>query len=199
MSNQQTIRISICDHILYITPSQKNAVEAFLEQEYSQPSVVKFSHPCSTSQGGRWPKLENDVSLRRLLILNQHSSRTLFNRPPDSSLLQLFNPHSSAPSPLRVPIRLAMPSRKAMLGNGVLTQPKPAVASKLPTTLQFPLVVLLSFSTSVVLFSAASAFTGLELATVSSRIENTWEVLAFPAWRIFELAVGWFMRFDGMC
>jgi hypothetical protein len=91
-----------------------------------------------------------------------------------------------------------MPSRNAMVGNGAVKLHKPAVASKLPTPLQFPLVILLSFSTSFVLFSAASAFTGLELASVSSRIENPWEVLIFPAWRIVELAVGWFMRFDGM-
>jgi hypothetical protein len=84
-----------------------------------------------------------------------------------------------------------------MNGNGAVVLPKQPAASGLPTALQFPLVILLSFSTSYFLCSAASAFTGLELSTVSARVEDPIVILAFPAWRIFELAVGWYMRFDG--
>jgi hypothetical protein len=90
-----------------------------------------------------------------------------------------------------------MAPRIVSRGNGQVTLPKPAVASKLPTPLQFPLVILISFSASYFLFSAASAFTGMELSTVSRRIENPLEILAFPAWRVVELAVAWFLHFDG--
>ncbi|KAF2432021.1 hypothetical protein EJ08DRAFT_732776 [Tothia fuscella] len=87
------------------------------------------------------------------------------------------------------------------MGNGSVRIPsKTPVASsstRLPSVLQFPLVVLLSFSASYILLSGASAFTKLGLASVSRRIEDGWwRILAFPLWRIVELAVGWFGGYD---
>ncbi|TID24495.1 hypothetical protein E2P81_ATG02800 [Venturia nashicola] len=71
-------------------------------------------------------------------------------------------------------------------------------ASKLPQPLQYILVVILSFTASLALYSACAIFTKFELSTVSRRVNDPLEALIFPAWRIIELAVGWFARYDDL-
>jgi hypothetical protein len=85
------------------------------------------------------------------------------------------------------------------MGNGSvkIASPPPGASSKLPSKLQFPLVALLSFSTSYVLLSITGVLTRYELAGVSRRINDGWQIAAFPAWRTVELAVGWFAGYDG--
>jgi len=73
-----------------------------------------------------------------------------------------------------------------------------ASRTRLPHTLQFFLVVILSFSASAGLYSVGSIFTKYELSTISRSVKETWEVLLFPAWRIVELAVGWYAHYDDL-
>jgi len=56
-------------------------------------------------------------------------------------------------------------------------------ASKLPRPLQFPLVVILSLSSSALLYSFAAEYTAGELAVVSRSLNNWWEVGLLVAWR----------------
>jgi len=85
------------------------------------------------------------------------------------------------------------------MANGAHELPQaPRVAtSRLPSMLQFPLVVLISFSASFILFSAGSQVTNFELSKVSRSVNDVGGVLAVPARRMVELAVGWYMRYDG--
>lgn len=71
--------------------------------------------------------------------------------------------------------------------------------SKLPRPLQFLLVVILSFTATLGLYSACNIFTKFELSGVSRRVNDPLEALIFPAWRIIELGVGWYARYDGEC
>ncbi|KAE9974827.1 hypothetical protein BLS_002879, partial [Venturia inaequalis] len=68
--------------------------------------------------------------------------------------------------------------------------------SKLPQPLQYMLVVILSFTTSLGLYSACAIFTKFELSGVSRSVNDPFEALIFPAWRIIELGIAWFARYD---
>ena len=69
--------------------------------------------------------------------------------------------------------------------------------SHIPRPLQFVLVVILSFTTTLGLYSAFGPFTKYELAGVSRKISDPVEALIITAWRIVELGVGWYARYDG--
>lgn len=70
-------------------------------------------------------------------------------------------------------------------------------ASRLPASLQFPLIVLLSFSISSVGYSFLNESTLGELATITKAPESSFEVTILALWRILELGVGWFGNLDG--
>lgn len=72
------------------------------------------------------------------------------------------------------------------------------VASKLPSFMQFPLIILLSFSFTFTLYTFASEFTGYELSSLSREVQSDLQVFAAIGWRITEMAVGWYAGFDGM-
>ena len=59
----------------------------------------------------------------------------------------------------------------------------PLRASKLPPPIQFPLVVILSLSSSALLYSFAAEYTAGELATISRSLIEWWEVGALVGWR----------------
>jgi hypothetical protein len=59
----------------------------------------------------------------------------------------------------------------------------PLRASKLPRPIQFPLVVILSLSSSALLYSFAAEYTSGELATISRILDKWWEVGALVGWR----------------
>lgn len=60
----------------------------------------------------------------------------------------------------------------------------PVRASKLPSFVRFPLLVLLNLSLSTLLYSLAAPYIGLELARVSRRLDGRWEDAAVLAgWR----------------
>ncbi|KAB5570230.1 hypothetical protein GE09DRAFT_1055101 [Coniochaeta sp. 2T2.1] len=69
--------------------------------------------------------------------------------------------------------------------------------SKIPASLQFPLIVLLSFSLSSLGYSFLNESTRGELATVTKAPESNFEVTLLAVWRILELGLGWFGNLDG--
>lgn len=71
------------------------------------------------------------------------------------------------------------------------------VASKLPSFMQFPLVILLSFSFTFTLYTFASEFTGYELSSLSREVQSDLQIFAAIGWRIAEMAIGWYAGFDG--
>lgn len=75
----------------------------------------------------------------------------------------------------------------------------PVRSSKLPRILRFPLLVTLSLTLSSLLYSFSSQLlkTEGELASVSRRLDQWWEVGALLGWRTFELALGWWGGYDG--
>ncbi|KAJ4391395.1 hypothetical protein N0V93_005012 [Gnomoniopsis smithogilvyi] len=85
----------------------------------------------------------------------------------------------------------------------VATREIPAVLvdqrkSSLPSLLRFPLVAILSFSISSLGYSFINEFTRGELATVMRTLDTTREVNIMTAWRLAELALGWFANFDSV-
>lgn len=73
------------------------------------------------------------------------------------------------------------------------------VTRKLPTAVQLLLVIVLSFSTSYVLFQTLGPLTDWELGNVSKRTNNPWDYAVFPLLKVVELSVGWLAGFDGAC
>jgi len=86
-------------------------------------------------------------------------------------------------------------------------------ASKVPTPLRFPLLVLLSLTLSSLLYSFTVEYVAADLAGVSSTLDQ-WEVCGLVAWRTYviqtvprypkvsnryriELGIGWFGGYDG--
>jgi len=69
--------------------------------------------------------------------------------------------------------------------------------SRIPPYLRFPLVVILSTSLSVALYSYMPRLTGLQLSTASREINGVDEALARVGWRVAELGVAWWFGLDG--
>lgn len=72
----------------------------------------------------------------------------------------------------------------------------PAIASKIPKPLRFPLLVALNLSLSSLLYTAVSPFTKGDLATVSGYRDQWWEIGGLLGWKAVELAMGWFGGYD---
>ncbi|KAF1986837.1 hypothetical protein K402DRAFT_311293, partial [Aulographum hederae CBS 113979] len=70
--------------------------------------------------------------------------------------------------------------------------------SRLPPAVRFPLLIVLTTSANSILFSLASPFLGLELATISRSLNEPWQVIATLAWAVFSLAVPWVMKLDDL-
>ncbi|KAJ9155086.1 glycogen debranching enzyme protein [Pleurostoma richardsiae] len=66
----------------------------------------------------------------------------------------------------------------------------------LPKPLQFPLVAILSLSISSLGYSILNEYTEGELANISRTLDSWPEIALLALWRLFELALGWFARFD---
>ncbi|KXT09441.1 hypothetical protein AC579_5984 [Pseudocercospora musae] len=69
-------------------------------------------------------------------------------------------------------------------------------ASHVPTLIKFPLLVLLTFSLSSLLYSLVADFTGPELASVSRDLSAGWHIAVMVGWKLVELGIAWYMRFD---
>lgn len=70
-------------------------------------------------------------------------------------------------------------------------------ASRLPKQVQFPLIVILSFSMSSLGYSMLNEGTKGELVAIAKAPESKYQVALLAAWRIFELAIGWYGNLDG--
>jgi hypothetical protein len=81
-----------------------------------------------------------------------------------------------------------MPSRKAVSDKALAVVrhgEAPIRASKLPTFLRFPLLVLLSLTLSSLLYSFVAEYMEGDLASVSRRLDMWWEVGALVGWRTY--------------
>jgi hypothetical protein len=78
-----------------------------------------------------------------------------------------------------------------------VAHPRPAPKSRVPSTLQFPLVVTLSLILSALMYSFIAEITPGDLAAISKHSESWAEVTGLLAWKVVELAIYWFGGFDG--
>jgi hypothetical protein len=69
--------------------------------------------------------------------------------------------------------------------------------SQIPSALRFPLVVILSFSLSSLLFSLVAEMTAGDLAAISKHTESWVEIAGLLSWKVVQLAVCWYGGFDG--
>ena len=76
--------------------------------------------------------------------------------------------------------------------------PSAITSMSYPRPLRFPTAVILSFALSASMYSFAADATDYELAGVSRRIDETWQVGGLLGWKVVELAVAWFRDYDGM-
>ena len=80
-----------------------------------------------------------------------------------------------------------MPSRRDKTSDKAPTIVFPSNAplrvSRLPRSVQFPLVVILSLVSSALLYSFVAEYTAGELAAVSRNLEEWWEIGALLGWR----------------
>ena len=73
----------------------------------------------------------------------------------------------------------------------------PLPRSQIPVSLQFPLVVVLSFSLSTLLYSLIAEIGTGELASISKHLESWLDAAGLLGWKAVLLAVCWFGGFDG--
>lgn len=86
-------------------------------------------------------------------------------------------------------------SEPAVITNGVA--PPPIRASRLPRHLRFPLLIIISLSLNVAALSILADGLGYELGSISRSRNETWQVAAHLGWKVAELAVGWYGKYDG--
>ena len=93
------------------------------------------------------------------------------------------------------------PATAAATKSKAVGSPKPQTrtpsASKVPEPFKFPLAVLLAFFLTSVLYQVASLFSGTEFGSVSRKSPTLLQAVGFNLWRIFELAVAWYLGYDG--
>ena len=73
----------------------------------------------------------------------------------------------------------------------------PSYSSSIPAPLRFPLLALVSLTSSSVLYSLASEFTAGDLSSVSKRLDDWWAITGLLGWKAAQLAVGWWGDYDG--
>src|SRR5436305_613421 len=93
-----------------------------------------------------------------------------------------------------------MAPRKAFTSGNAIEMPiPPQPVIRAPPMLRFPLFVVVSLFSSSPLYTLAAEQlpVGEDLSGVSKSLNKWWEVSALVAWRIVELAIGWFGEYDG--
>ncbi|OCL08082.1 hypothetical protein AOQ84DRAFT_293849 [Glonium stellatum] len=84
----------------------------------------------------------------------------------------------------------------AVVTNGVALPP--IRTSRLPRHLRFPLLVIISLSLNVAALSIVADGLGYELGSVSRSRNEPWQVAAYLGWKVAELAVGWYGKYDDL-
>ena len=74
----------------------------------------------------------------------------------------------------------------------------PVRKSKIASGLRFPLVVILSFTFSSLLFSIVAEVSAGDLAAISKHTESWVEITGLLGWKVVQLAVCWFGGLDGV-
>jgi hypothetical protein len=74
--------------------------------------------------------------------------------------------------------------------------PRVPPASKLPSWVRFPLVVLLSTSLSTLFYTFVADYAGYELAAISREVKGETQVAILVAWKFTELATAWNAGYD---
>ena len=85
-------------------------------------------------------------------------------------------------------------------GGAVAVAASPPIlpTNKIPAVLRFPLAVIMSMSLSALLYSLTADLRADDLAIVSRRLVEWWQVLGLLGLKAAELAVGWWGGYDGM-
>ena len=78
-----------------------------------------------------------------------------------------------------------------------MSKPDTSPTSIIPAHLRFPLLVLISLTSSSVLYSLASEFTAGDLSSVSNSLNEWWKIAGLLVWKAAQLAVGWWGNYDG--
>jgi len=89
----------------------------------------------------------------------------------------------------------ASPSEPAIVSPPAAGQPRRI--SKIPSTIQFIVVVILSFALESLLQSVVSQFGVGDLAAISKHSESWEEIAGLLGWKVTQLALYWFGNFDG--
>lgn len=106
------------------------------------------------------------------------------------------SPVPKFPLPVKTPSRRSPPSSPVAATHDAVGVP--VRQSQLLPGLRFPLVVILSFTLSSVLFSIVAEVTAGDLAAISKHTESWVEISGLLGWKVVQLAVCWFGGFDGM-
>lgn len=124
-------------------------------------------------------------------------SQSISSDIPNAKVVK--TPPPKYPTPVRAAARRAAASPSASpVGAFTPVRTKPARKSQIPKSLQFPLVVVLSFSLSSLLYSLVAEVGAGDLAAISIHTESWLDVAGLLAWKTVLLAVCWFGGFDGM-
>jgi hypothetical protein len=109
----------------------------------------------------------------------------------------LRSPLTKSPTPAKPGPRRSLPASPVRAAYNAIADPVPK--SQIAAALRFPLVVILSFSLSSLLFSIVAEITAGDLAAISKHTESWVEITGLLGWKVVQLAVCWFGGFDGMC
>ena len=107
-------------------------------------------------------------------------------KAPSGAIKELQNGGYARPTSTALATRVAQPMERT---------------STLPRSVQFPLLVTLNFTFIYFLYLLGAEFTHYELSAVSKQTRSDGDlmrVVAVLAWRIAEMALGWFGGYDGM-
>jgi hypothetical protein len=105
------------------------------------------------------------------------------------------SPPPKSTTPVKTPSRRSPPSSSVAATYNAVADP--VRKSQIPAALRFPLVVILSFTLSSVLFSIVAEVTAGDLAAISKHTESWVEIMGLLGWKVVQLAVCWFRGFDG--
>ena len=74
--------------------------------------------------------------------------------------------------------------------------PKVKEVARIPASLRFPILCLLSFSLSTLFHTLTADITGIQLATASRAAHSPWEISVLLGWRLFGLLTAWVAGYD---
>jgi hypothetical protein len=68
--------------------------------------------------------------------------------------------------------------------------------SRIPAAFKLPLLVIFTLVLSSGLYTLAADYTGPELASVSRNLTETWHIALMFGWKLSELSIAWYLRYD---